>query len=106
MVFNSLLNFLSKTNKVDHTRPWANIRLQTLTKFTTYNKHAILIVKTLCTFHEGTKLKTKMKRGTKTFSGGMTWSGYDLSQGTMSIRYIRLGYEAVLARESPLRDCG
>ena len=28
------------------------------------------------------KLKAKMKRDTQTFDGKMTWSWYDLSQGT------------------------
>ena len=88
LVLNSLPNFIAETNKVDHTGPWASTSwLQTLTKFTTYNKQAILIVKNVCTFHEGTKLKAKMKRGTQTFDGGVTRSRYGLSQGMRLGRY-------------------
>jgi len=72
---------------------------QTLTKFTIYNKQAILIVKNVCTFHEGTRLKAKVKRGTHTSTAhwgargtGTTfeivrltstrWHNHDLTNGT------------------------
>ena len=87
LVLNSLPNFIAETNKVDHTGPWASTSwLQTLTKFTTYNKQAILIVKNVCTFHEGTKLKAKIKRGTQTFDA-------------------RARHEVGATREPPLRLC-
>ena len=108
MVLNSLPNFIAETNKVDHKGPWASTSyLQTLTKFTTYSKQAILIVKNVCTFHEGTRLKAKVKRGTHTSTAhwgargtGTTfeivrltstrWHNHDLTNGTQQRNNLKV----------------
>ena len=82
---NSLPNFLSETNKVHHTGPWASTRLH-IKQVHYLQQTGHTNSKRLCTFHDGRKLKAKMKKGnTNLWRRGDTVKvrsqlGHDLSE--------------------------